>query len=124
MLPGAEEPCREAVTVEVWFHSGKGEEREVLDAQVDSLQCDEDGVIIDAVQLPEGSYNDQVNAAALAGDLPCLLDFDGPFVYNYAWSGYLSPLDDYVSADLKSDFLPSIIKPGHLRRQSVQPGDL
>ena len=57
-------------------------------------------------------YNDQVNSAALAGDLPCLLDFDGPFLYNYAWAGYLAPLDDYVSADVKADFLPSIIAQG------------
>jgi multiple sugar transport system substrate-binding protein len=44
--------------------------------------------------------------------LPCLLDFDGPFVYNYAWSGYLLPLDEYVSAEVKADFLPSIIEQG------------
>ena len=109
-----EEPAEEmeTTTVEVWFHSGKGEERDVLDAQVTDFNAMQDAIFIDAVQLPEGSYNDQVNAAALAGDLPCLLDFDGPFVYNYAWSGYLSPLDDYVSADLKADFLPSIINQG------------
>jgi len=107
-----EAPEAEAVTVEVWFHSGKGEEREVLDAQVEDFNAMQDEVIIDAVQLPEGSYNDQVNAAALAGDLPCLLDFDGPFLYNYAWSGYLRPMDDFVSADLKNDFLPSIINQG------------
>lgn len=102
----------EPVTVEVWFHSGKGEERDVLDAQVVDFNQMQDDVVIDAVQLPEGSYNDQVNAAALAGDLPCLLDFDGPFLYNYAWSGYLTPLDNYVSADVKADFLPSIINQG------------
>ena len=109
-VPGAE--AIEPVTVEVWFHSGKGEEREVLDAQVEDFNSRQYGVIVDAVQLPEGSYNDQVNAAALAGDLPCLLDFDGPFLYNYAWSGYLQPIDGYVSADLKADFLPSIINQG------------
>ncbi len=110
--PEAEEEEAEAVTVEVWFHSGKGEEREVLDAQVEDFNAMQDAIAIDAVQLPEGSYNDQVNAAALAGDLPCLLDFDGPFLYNYAWSGYLAPLDGYVSSDLKADFLPSIINQG------------
>lgn len=102
----------EPVTVEVWFHSGKGEEREVLEAQVADFNAMQDDVFVNAVQLPEGSYNDQVNAAALAGDLPCLLDFDGPFLYNYAWSGYLQPIDQFVSADLKADFLPSIINQG------------
>lgn len=109
-----EEPSGEGekTTVEVWFHSGKGEERDVLDAQVTDFNAMQDEIFIDAIQLPEGSYNDQVNAAALAGDLPCLLDFDGPFLYNYAWSGYLIPMDDYISADLKADFLPSIINQG------------
>jgi len=108
--PGQE--AQEPVTIEVWFHSGKGEERDVLDAQVTDFNARQYGVVIDAVQLPEGSYNDQVNSAALAGDLPCLLDFDGPFLYNYAWSGYLRPMDEFVSMDLKNDFLPSIINQG------------
>jgi len=102
----------EPVTVDVWFHSGKGEEREVLDAQVTAFNEMQDDVFVNAILLPEGSYNDQVNAAALAGDLPCLLDFDGPFLYNYAWAGYLQPLDSFVSADVKADFLPSIIAQG------------
>ncbi|HEY52898.1 MAG TPA: sugar ABC transporter substrate-binding protein [Caldilineae bacterium] len=110
--PKAEEPMAEPTTVTVWFHSGKGEEREVLDAQVEAFNAANADIQIDAVRLPEGSYNDQVNAAALAGDLPCLLDFDGPFLYNYAWSGYLTPIDEYVSDDLKADFLPSIIAQG------------
>jgi multiple sugar transport system substrate-binding protein len=107
-----EAPAAEPVTVEVWFHSGKGEERDVLDAQVEAFNAANTDVQIDATRLPEGSYNDQVNAAALAGDLPCLLDFDGPFLYNYAWSGYLIPLDPYVSEELRNDFLPSIIDQG------------
>jgi multiple sugar transport system substrate-binding protein len=108
---GGTEPAG-PVTVDVWFHSGKGEERDVLDAQVTAFNEMQDEVIVNAIQLPEGSYNDQVNSAALADDLPCLLDFDGPFLYNYAWAGYLQPLDDFVSADVKADFLPSIIAQG------------
>lgn len=102
----------EAVTVDIWFHSGKGEERDVLDAQVTAFNEMQDEVFINAIQLPEGTYNDQVNSAALAGDLPCLLDFDGPNLYNYAWAGYLQPLDSYVSDSVKEDFLPSIIAQG------------
>jgi len=106
--PAAEEP----VTIDVWFHSGKGEEREVLDAQVTTFNEMQDKIFVNAILLPEGSYNDQVNAGALAGDLPCLLDFDGPFLYNYAWAGYLRSLDDLVPQEVKDDFLPSIIAQG------------
>lgn len=100
------------VTIEVWFHSGKGEEREVLDAQVEDFNAMQNEVIVKAVRLPEGSFNEQVSAAALADDLPDLLDFDGPFLYNYAWAKHLIPLDDYVSDALKADFLPTIIAQG------------
>ncbi len=102
----------EPVTIEVWFHSGKGEEREVLDAQVEDFNAMQNQVIVKAVRLPEGSFNEQVSAAALAGDLPDLLDFDGPFLYNYAWAGHLIPLDYYVSDYLRDDFLPTIIAQG------------
>jgi len=64
------------------------------------------------IELPDGSYTDQVNAAALAGDLPCLLDFDGPLLYNFAWAGYLAPIGDYVYQAVLDDFLPSIIEQG------------
>lgn len=110
--PAEEAAAEEGVTIDVWFHSGKGEERDVLDAQVADFNAMNTGVTVAAETLPEGSYNEQVQAAALAGDLPCLLDFDGPFLYNYAWSGYLRPMDGYVSDELRADFLPSIIDQG------------
>ncbi len=109
---GRQEAGKGPVTVEVWFHSGKGEEREVLDAQVEEFNAMQPQVRIEAVRLPEGSYNEQVSAASLAGDLPDLLDFDGPFVYNYSWAGHLIPLDEYIPADMKSDLLPSIVDQG------------
>ncbi|HBY95729.1 MAG: sugar ABC transporter substrate-binding protein [Ardenticatenaceae bacterium] len=101
-----------AGTVKLWFHSGRGEERDALNKILDNFRATNSGVTVDAVELPEGSYNDQVQAAAFANDLPCLLDFDGPFVYNYAWGGFLIPLDQYLTPEMKDDFLPSIIQQG------------
>ncbi|MEJ2148876.1 MAG: sugar ABC transporter substrate-binding protein [Chloroflexota bacterium] len=99
-------------TVTLWFHSGRGAERDALTEILGNFADAHPEITVDAVELPEGDYNQQVQAAAVANDLPCLLDFDGPFLYNYAWGGFLTPLDDYVSADMKSDFLPSIIDQG------------
>ncbi|HMQ52478.1 MAG TPA: sugar ABC transporter substrate-binding protein [Anaerolineae bacterium] len=106
------ETAGDAETITVWFHSGKGPERDALDATLDAFNASHPEIQAEAVQLPEGSYNDQVQAAALAGDLPCALDFDGPFLYNYAWSGYLIPIDDYLTEEVRNDFLPSIIEQG------------
>ena len=85
------------ITIEIFFHSGQGPERNALDASLKAFNEKYPGITVDVVQLPEGRYTDEVNVAALADSLPCLLDFDGPTLYNYAWSGYLIPLDKYVS---------------------------
>ncbi len=106
-----------AQTIQVWFHSGKGEEREVLNEQVKRFNQMQSEIKVNLVLLPEGSYNDQVNAAALAGDLPDLLDFDGPYIANYVWSRFLRPLDGLVNKAIIQDLLPSIIK------QGTYPGD-
>jgi len=99
-------------TIQLFFHSGQGPERDALNATLKAFSERNPDISVEAVQLPEGRYTDQVNIAALARSLPCLLDFDGPTLYNYAWSGYLIPLDKYVSPEMKADFLPSIIKQG------------
>src|SRR6266496_3720461 len=100
------------ITLQLFFHSGQGPEREALDATLKAFSEENPHIRVNAVQLPENHYTDQVNIAAMAHSLPCLLDFDGPTLYNYAWSGYLIPLDKYVSPEMKADFLPSIIKQG------------
>jgi len=100
------------VTIKLFFHSGQRSERDALSASLKAFEASNPNIIVDAIQSPEGSYTDQVHAAALAHNLPCLLDFDGPYLYNFAWSGYLIQLDRYVSASMKADFLPSIIQQG------------
>jgi multiple sugar transport system substrate-binding protein len=103
--------------VEIWFHSGKGPERVAINEQIDTFNTIQDDILVFAKMIPEGGYNDAVQAGALAGDLPDLLDFDGPFVYNYAWAGYLQPMDDFVPQSLIDDVLPSIIDQGTYQGQ-------
>jgi multiple sugar transport system substrate-binding protein len=98
------------VTIQMWHHAGQGGEREAVAAAVRRFNAANRDIKVEIAVLPDGSYNDQVNAAALADTLPCLLDFDGPNNYNYAWAGKLIPLDKYVPADLKADLLPSLLQ--------------
>ncbi|SIQ51629.1 multiple sugar transport system substrate-binding protein [Halanaerobium kushneri] len=98
--------------ITVWYHSGRGAERAVTQDQVKRFNEMQDEVYVNLVELPEGSYNEQVQAAAVANDLPDVLDLDGPYVANYAWSGYLHPLEEYMSEEMKNDFLPSIMSQG------------
>jgi multiple sugar transport system substrate-binding protein len=113
---GAPQPQNETVTVDVWFHVGAGGKRDLLSQFFKEFQAAHPDIRINLILLPEGDYNQQVQAAAqgaaIGGDLPCLLEFDGPNTYNYVWNGLLIPLDGYVSDEMKADLLPSIIVQG------------
>src|SRR6266550_704684 len=100
------------VTVKAWFHSGQGSERTTITSQVAAFNASQNDVKVQLVLLPEGNYNDQVKAAAASGGLPDILDFDGPFLYNYAWNRNLVALDSCISPALKANLLASIVKQG------------
>src|SRR5215213_808037 len=107
---------QDAVKVTVWTHGGTAEEAEALTQILENFRTQRPDMHVDLVHVPQDKYNAQVQAAlygvSIAGDLPCLLDFDGPYVYNYAWQKILIPLDGYLSPEMKADFLPSIISQG------------
>ncbi len=96
-------------SINAWFHSGTGDERAILQAQVDEFnKTNKNKIKVKLELIAEKDYGAAVDAAAAAGKLPAVLDFDGPLVYNYAWSGNIQPLDSCVSGTLKSNLLPSI----------------
>ncbi len=114
-------PSSVAPVIEVWAHAGQEEERKTLQDQVSRFNAAHPGGTVRLTLIPEGSYNAQVLAAAVAGDLPDLLEFDGPFLYAYVWQGRLQPLDRLLPKALLDDLLPSIIAQGtyHGRLWSV-----
>lgn len=100
-------------TVTMWVHAGAGPEAAAYQAAVKAFNDVRRDIRIELVRLPEGSYSDQVNAAALARRLPCVLDFDGPNVYNYAWSKKIVPLDGFAELrPIARDLLPSLQRQG------------
>lgn len=112
--PGGAEGAR-ASRLRVWAHSGQEAERSVLRAQAERFEERHPDVRVELTLIPEGSYHEQVQAAALAGDLPDVLELDGPFVAAYAWQGHLRPLDALVPDSLVADLLPSIVAQGRWR---------
>jgi len=57
-------------------------------------------------------YATWVHREAANGSLPCLLDFDGPFLAEFAWPQYFQPIDRFVPKKMLDDFLPSIVAQG------------
>ncbi len=96
----------------VWAHSGQAAERQVLEQQVKRFNDSQNATKVELTFVPEGSYNSQVQAAALSKDLPDVLEFDGPFVYNYVWQQNLVPMDKLISESVRQNLLPSILQQG------------
>ena len=103
------------ITLQVWGHAGREAERATIEQQIQSFNSVHEDLRCELTLLPEGAYNAQVQAAALAGELPDVLEFDGPYVYNYVWQGHLLPLDEYISSELRDNLLRSIIEQGTYR---------
>lgn len=103
----------EDVTVQVWAHEGSeaGAYQDAIDAFNSGPGADL-GVTAELTLIPEGQYTDQIQSAAAAGDLPDVMDFDGPTMANFAWAGSLRPLSPCVSQELQDNLLPSIVQQG------------
>jgi multiple sugar transport system substrate-binding protein len=99
----------------VWVHAGQDAERSTIEQQVKRFNATQKDTKIKLTFIPEGSYNAQVQAAALSKDLPDILEFDGPFVYNYVWQQNLISLDNLLSKAVRQDILPSILQQGTYR---------
>ncbi|MCF7855868.1 MAG: extracellular solute-binding protein [Candidatus Pacebacteria bacterium] len=113
--PASGETTENGVVIEAWAHSGRESERRTIRNQVRRFNEGQNAVHVKLTVLPEGSYNSQVQAAALAHDLPDVLEFDGPFVYNYVWQGHLTPIGELLSDELMDNLLPSIVEQGTYR---------
>ena len=116
------DPDKAPTVLEVWVHSGQPAEREALQHQIKRFNAVHSDIRVRLTVLPEGSYNGQVQAAALAGDLPDLVEFDGPYVYNYAWQQKLISLDTRLPPAVKQDLLPSILAQGNYRGKLYSVG--
>lgn len=106
----------------IWAHAGQVAEREVIERQLQAFDRKHADISIKLTFIPERSYNAQVQAAAIAGDLPDLLEFDAPYLYNYAWQGKLLPLENLLSKNIQQDLLPSIIQQGTYREHLYAVG--
>jgi len=108
--PAAEEPAEEtgATELSLWYHgAGNSTERDIIMKIIGDFNASQDGFVVVMEDFPQATYNESIVAAALAGDLPDIIDMDGPVMPNWAWAGYLSPLD--LSAGATDGFLPGAL---------------
>lgn len=92
----------------LWYHGAGNEvERNILEGIVNDFNGSQGDWKVVIEQFPQAAYNDSVTAAALSGELPDILDVDGPIMPNWAWAGYLAPLT--IDPAKLDGFLPGVI---------------
>ncbi|MCL3861566.1 extracellular solute-binding protein [Actinotalea sp. K2] len=92
----------------MWTHSAGNEaELAVYEQIIADFNGSQDEYQVVTESFPQGAYNDAIVAAAAAGDLPCLLDMDGPIVPNWAWAGYIQPLG--IDPAITDNLLPTAV---------------
>ncbi|TKV61226.1 extracellular solute-binding protein [Nakamurella flava] len=95
-------------TLKMWTHNaGNDKELAAITQVVNDYNGSQSKYKVEIQAFPQDSYNTSVTAAAASKSLPCILDVDGPNVPNWAWAGYLAPLDGMD--DQISKFLPSVV---------------
>ncbi|HET9647902.1 MAG TPA: sugar ABC transporter substrate-binding protein [Microlunatus sp.] len=105
---GGGENANGTKTLTMWTHNaGNKNELAAITKIVDDYNGSQTKYKVEVQAFPQDSYNQSVVAAAAAKKLPCILDIDGPNVPNWAWAGYLAPLEGMD--DTLSKFLPSVI---------------
>src|ERR1035437_9232367 len=91
-------------TISLWMHFEAAiGERAVLDASAARYNAGRHGYRIEIQSFDKAVYDGQVNKAAANGELPCLLDADGPYLYTLAWRGYLQPIEQWLPKSLLDD---------------------
>lgn len=104
----SEEMMDGPVSLSLWYHGGGNDvERDLIMGIIDDFNASQSDYVVEMQDFPQESYNESIVAAALANDLPDIIDMDGPVMPNWAWSGYVSPLE--LPAGTLDDFLPGAI---------------
>lgn len=101
-------PATEKTKLSMWYHgAGNKTEKDVLLGVINDYNASQDQYVVEVQDFPQISYNESVVASALAGNLPDIIDVDGPVMPNWAWAGYMAPLD--IPQDKLEKFLPTTI---------------
>jgi len=94
-----------ATELAMWYHGAGNEvESAIVNQIIADFNASQSDYTIALESFPQGAYNDAVQAAALAGNLPDIIDVDGPVMPGWAWAGYIAPLP--IDQDHFANFLP------------------
>ena len=77
-------------TLSMWYHGAGNEvESKIINQIINDFNASQSDWKVELQSFPQAPYNDSVVAGALAGNLPDILDVDGPVMPNW---GPVSPI--------------------------------
>jgi len=100
--------------IRVWCHQGQEAENAAMRGMVEAFNRAhaEEGLRVDLEFFPDYQYAEKISTAAAVGDLPDVMDLDGPTVTQYVAAGLLQPLDEHFASAELADFLETLIEQG------------
>lgn len=94
------------VDIKVWRHDTGDEEMSESKASVARFNNSQKKWKVTVEAMPQGTYTESITAAAMVGQLPCMITIDQPTVPNFAWAGHVRTLDDLVAPAVAAQLLP------------------
>lgn len=94
-------------TINVWAVDGQAAENDALKKIISNFESSQSKIKVNLKLFPSDQYTKAVNSAA-PGDLPDVLDFDGPTLASFVYNGKMAPLKGSVSEATLSNQTDSI----------------
>jgi multiple sugar transport system substrate-binding protein len=94
-------------TINVWAVDGQAAENDALKKIISNFETSQNKIKVNLKLFPSDQYTKAVNSAA-PGDLPDVLDFDGPTLASCVYNGKMAPLKGSVSGETLSNQTDSI----------------
>lgn len=94
-------------TINVWAVDGQAAENDALKKIISNFESSQSKIKVNLKLFPSDQYTKAVSSAA-PGDLPDVLDFDGPTLASFVYNGKMAPLKGSVSDGTLSNQTDSI----------------
>jgi len=67
------------------------------------------GIEVEPLYTPHNVYSERLAGYINSGNMPDVLQFDGPGLFNYVWSGHVAPIAGHITAGAIDDMTASSI---------------
>ncbi|WP_170286186.1 ABC transporter substrate-binding protein [Nocardioides rubriscoriae] len=119
-LVGCTTPSRDSSTdtevraLIVWRHAGTDAEARVFADQVDDFNATHPDIRVTVRTVAEGDYNDALQTAVAAREVPDVAEIDGPLVDSYVYQDQLADLDQLLPTEIVNAQLTSLRTQGQV----------